>query len=230
MLWSSRELSQVGVRPRAKAFVIDECARCPLRSSPKTNPWQFLGTLGELQASLRSRLLEVRSHETAPSPTAASLSPPPPTPEDVAGFDRRIEILRRKRDDLVADKAAAEAAAAAAATAAAAPREDTVGAEAQEVVASSTGAVAARGLYERERKPKPSRINKVGGDRHELWSGRRGDRSAGGPTSAASGEQGANAAQAEEVTQEIASMAGRLKESSMAINKTLRKQTRVCVL
>lgn len=44
---------------------------------------------------------------------------------------------------------------------------------------------------------------------------------------ATSAEQEADAAQAEEVAEEIASMAGKLKESSMAINHTLRSQTKV---
>lgn len=50
---------------------------------------------------------------------------------------------------------------------------------------------------------------------------------AGSRPSGRSLEQEEDAAQADEVAHEIASMAGKLKESSMAINQTLRTQTKV---
>lgn len=63
-----------------------------------------------------------------------------------------------------------------------------------------------------------------GGSRgSELWRGRRRGKIV------TAGEQETDAVQADEVAEDIVSMAGRLKESSMAINKTLRTQTRVSV-
>lgn len=197
---------------------------------------QFLNTLAGLQASCQARLLEPRSHPNTPSVSSSpSTMPILPTPEDLAGLDRRIEILRRKRDDLVADKiAAAHAAAIEKAAAAAAAESTTVDSASNESRAYDDGI---QGEVQEERSPRtrssPSkrtglsrRSNPSGGYDNpagdELWRGRR-EEAAG----RRGDEQEADTAQAEEVTQEIASMAGRLKESSMAINTTLRTQTRI---
>lgn len=203
------------------------------------HPEQFLNTLAGLQASCQARLLEPRSHPNTPSVSSSpSTMPILPTPEDLAGLDRRIEILRRKRDDLVADKiAAAHAAAIEKAAAAAAAESTTVDSASNESRAYDDGI---QGEVQEERSPRtrssPSkrtglsrRSNPSGGYDNpagdELWRGRR-EEAAG----RRGDEQEADTAQAEEVTQEIASMAGRLKESSMAINTTLRTQTRVGVV
>ncbi|CAM9841259.1 unnamed protein product [Hapterophycus canaliculatus] len=69
--------------------------------------------------------------------------------------------------------------------------------------------------------------NARGGGGGDGLFGGRGRRLVGGEGAGEAGGRAADEAEADQVAQEISSMAGRLKESSMAINQTLRAQTQV---
>lgn len=167
-----------------------------------------------------------------------------PSAEDIDRYDRRLETLRRKREDLSSAAAAAEeeeqAKAAVTsiddtspdadvaptapevrvtfATSESLPEEQefnrTKGGGAYGVTSQeqSQRRDAGRGLF------RPRSSSKGVLSRRREWGGVRGDRFR---------ETNGDEAEADQVAEEISSMAGRLKESSIAINKTLRAQTQV---
>lgn len=155
--------------------------------------------------------------------------------EDIDRYGRRLETLRRKREDLSSAAAAAvtstDGASPDADVSPTVPEERVTFAtpespsEKQEFHHTESGGVygmtsreqsqrrdAGRGLF----GPRSSRTGVP--SRRREWIGGRGDRF---------GETNGDEAEADQVAAEISSMAGRLKESSIAINKTLRAQTQV---
>ncbi|CAN0430512.1 unnamed protein product, partial [Ectocarpus fasciculatus] len=65
---------------------------------------QYITSLDSTQSQLQARVAEVSRG------AGAGLSPAPPSADDLADYDRRLEILRRNRDDLASAAAAAAAA------------------------------------------------------------------------------------------------------------------------
>lgn len=191
---------------------------------------QFITTLGSIQSQLQPAVAEANRGS----------SPAAPSAEDLAGYDRRLETLRRRRDDLVSAAAAADAAASAAAAAKNAEENEPPPQQQQQqeqeqhktriCAAQQDGAGGARGAATMHTNPQTSsprksrnRANKAGGSGGGVFGGRR----AAGGGEGGDVRQGVDEAEADQVAQEISSMAGRLKESSMAINQTLRTQTQV---
>lgn len=176
-----------------------------------------------------------------------------PSAEDLAGYNQRLEFLRRKRDDLVSAAAAAAAAAdvelseqqqqqqqrrADNYTDSRARRAGGGGGGSQSN--SSDDRMEQRRQHQEATARSPSLSSHTsrnkngnskkygdtrgGGGGDGLFGG-RGRRH--GEGAGAVGGRAADEAEADQVAQEISSMAGRLKESSMAINQTLRTQTQV---
>ena len=187
-----------------------------------------------------------------------------PSAEDLDQYGRRLENLRRKREDL------SSAAAAAAAEAAAAAASSEAAAAAATVSDPSAGAVSttpAAGVVpvvtaaERGKNAPEEKFNQRGGGGSVVHRGRSrkpsevgdpskrvlfdsrsservlgerrawGDGGTGGGGRGGGGDRGkdVDGAEADRVADDISSMARRLKESSIAINQTLRAQTQVCV-
>lgn len=187
--------------------------------------FQFLKTLGELRAELQSRLLEDNDHDHTSQTTIYHTRP---SAEDLATYDTRVETLRRKRDDLLAAAAAASATDGCdeSSTLLSSPASDIDEIKAasspnEQVVHSITGSSSStHNIKTASRVRSNDRDHGKRGSRtgKQAWRTGRGAENA---------EQKAEAAQADEVAHEIATMASKLKESSMAINKTLRTQTQV---
>jgi len=140
-------------------------------------------------------------------------------------YDRRLETLRRSRDDLASAAAAAAAASARrAAEKRAAEVESQRQRQQQQVTTDRGGDGGAQdvgnpgGVGSKPRRGRHHNVDSGGGG-GGVFGGRHAE--GGG------GDQAADEAEAEQVAQEISSMAGRLKDSSMAINQTLRTQTQV---
>eukprot|EP00752_Nemacystus_decipiens_P008352 g7466.t1 len=197
---------------------------------------QFITTLGSIQSQLQLTVAETsRGSSPAPAPSA----------EDLTGYDRRLETLRRSRDDLASAAAAAAAVAVAAASAnraaeneppppqqhqqrqhgaaTAASQRDEAGGAGRGAVVMPKGPRTSSPTSTRSSSKKPGGGGGRGRGGGDVFGGRR---DGGGGGGGGSGQE-ADEAQADQVAQEISSMAGRLKESSMAINQTLRTQTQV---
>jgi len=141
-------------------------------------------------------------------------------------FGRRLETLRRSRDDLVSAAAAAAADSAKRAAEKRAAEIESQRQWQQQVTTNKGGDVRAQDLgnaggvgSKTRRSTRQNADSGGGGGGGGVFGGRRAE--VGGR------DQAADEAEAEQVAQEISSMAGRLKESSMAINQTLRTQTQV---
>ncbi|CAM9096679.1 unnamed protein product [Scytosiphon promiscuus] len=217
---------------------------------------QFLTSLDNIQSQLQARVLDGSRGDGGEGIDANNNGSPKataPSAQDLAEYDQRLENLRRKRDDLVS--AAAAAAAAAAETAADVEmseqqeqrrRQALSFADAGEGRTGEGGGgsegnnsdgrmeqqrqrrdTTARNFSSNSQRSRNNKSRKMYGDPR---GGGGGDGLFGGRGHRQAGEVGGRAAdeaEADEVAQEISSMAGRLKESSMAINQTLRTQTQV---